>query len=137
MRLPAPSAPITAAPDVTISTSARSIRPLKPHERADAVTYERLDDGSAFVRCFDRFEFMVTPDGSRINAHRAADATDESLFAYLLGHGLSVAMLQQRVGGVHAAAFAKDGEAIAILGDSGCGNSTLGANVLKARGRLL
>jgi hypothetical protein len=136
MPLPAPSAPMSSRPDITISTTTKSIRPETPQKAAE-VTYERLDDGSAFVRCFDRFEFLVSPDGRNICAHRAADATDESLFAYLLGHGLSVALLLQNVEGLHAAAFVKDGDAIAILGDSGYGKSTLTAHALRSGARLL
>ena len=128
---------MSSVPDITITTSAQPIRPEAPHESADAVTYERLDDGSAFVRCFDRFEFLVSADGRNITAHRAADATDESLFAYLLGHGLSVALLLQHVEGLHAAAIEKDGNAVAILGDSGYGKSTLVAHALQAGARLL
>jgi hypothetical protein len=137
MPLPAPSAPMSSVPDIAITTRAESIRHETPNASADALTYERLDDGSAFVRCFDRFEFLVSPDGRSICAHRAPEATDESLFAYLLGHGLSVALLLQNVEGLHAAAFVKDGHAIAILGDSGYGKSTLLAHAVQAGARLL
>jgi hypothetical protein len=137
MPLPAPPVPRSSLPDITITTTAQSIRPLEPHQPSDVVTYERFQDGSAFVRCFDRFEFLVTPDGRTINAHRAASATDESLLAYLLGHGLSVALLQQGVEALHAAAFVTDGDAVAILGDSGDGKSTLIAHALQKGGRLL
>jgi hypothetical protein len=137
MPLPAPPAPLSSIADITIATTAKPIRPSNPNDDFDSVTYERLPDGSAFVRCFDRFQFAVTPDGSSITAHRAADATDESLFAYLLGHGLSVALLLQHVEALHGAAFTKGGCTIAILGDSGYGKSTLIAHALQSGARLL
>ena len=94
-------------------------------------------DGSVIVRCYDRFEFIVSADGSSICAYRAAEATDESLYAYLLGHGLSVALLQRGVEGLHAASFAKNGKAVAIVGDCGYGKSTLAAHAIRAGAQLL
>lgn len=138
MQLPAPFAPPSSTVDIAITTARVPLQPGRPITDADDdFAYETLADGSVFVRWYDRFEFHVAQDGSSIRAYRHDDSPDEALYAYLLGQGLSVALLQQGLEGLHAAAFSTNSEAIAMLGDSGFGKSTLAAHAVRAGARLL
>jgi hypothetical protein len=58
---------------------------------------------------------------------------DEALFTYLLGHCLTFCLLARGIEPLHATSVAVHGKAIALLGDSGYGKSTLAAALL-ARG---
>ena len=135
--LPAPLAPSSSTADISIHTTEASLPPVATHNGRDGWLYEMIDDGSVALRYHDDFELNVSADGSVVRARRAEHTTEESLYAYLLGHGLSVALLQRGVEGVHAAAFETNGRAIAVLGDCGFGKSTLSAHAIRAGARLL
>lgn len=137
-QLPAPRVSATATPDIAITTTTHSMRPLlRAEDSADGFSYERLEDGSVYVQWYDRFEFHVSADGSVIRAHCRDDSSTDALHAYLLGPALSVALLHQGTEGLHAAAFELNGVAVALTGDGGFGKSTLAAHALRAGARLL
>lgn len=135
-QLPAPRVPVTAPPHIAITTTAVPIR-SETAASSEVLAYERLDDGSVYVQWYDRFEFLVSADGAVITAHCRDGSGTEALHAYLLGPALSVALLQQGVETLHAAAFEMNGVAVALTGDSGFGKSTLLAHALRADARLL
>ncbi len=94
-------------------------------------------DGSEYLRWTDLFEFLISPDGTRIEGRPLAKASDESFQTYLLAQVLSFALLKQGAEPLHATTVVVDGRAIAFAAMPGRGKSTLGAALLKAGARLL
>jgi hypothetical protein len=94
-------------------------------------------DGAARVRWKEHFEFVVSADRSRVLWRRWEGVPDRALFAYLLGHVLSYCLLARGLEPLHATSVVVDGKAIALLGDSGYGKSTLAAALLDRGCRLL
>lgn len=85
----------------------------------------------------DHFDFLVTANGSRVLWRRLAEVPDEVLFTYLLNQVLSECLVARGVEPFHASGIVVDGAAIAILGDSGYGKSTLAAALMGRGCRLL
>jgi len=83
------------------------------------------------------FEFLIEADGRRIWCGWLGSTSIESLQVYLLGHALSFALVKQGFEPLHATAVVIEGKAIAFLGDSGFGKSTLAAAFLDAGHTLL
>lgn len=96
-----------------------------------------LPDGSIYLRWTDLFEFVVDPGGYEVLAHPLAAATGESLQTYLLGQVLSFALLRQGIEPLHATAVTVEGRAVAFIGETGGGKSTLAAAFLAVGHRLL
>lgn len=99
--------------------------------------YAQLDNGQSYLRWDDLFEFLIDADGSRIWCGWLGAASLESLQVYLLGHALSFALIRQGYEPLHATAVVIDGQAIAFLGPSGFGKSSLAAAFLADGHRLL
>ena len=99
--------------------------------------YAALEDGSTYV-CWEGVgEFLVAANGRRITSRPAADASRESFQVYMLGQALSFALVKQRFEPLHATAIVVDDRAIAFLGGSAFGKSTLAASFLAAGHRLV
>ena len=94
-------------------------------------------NGAASVRWKDHFEFVVSGDGRRVLWRRLVAVPDEVLFTYLLGQVLSFCLLLRGLEPLHAAGVMVNGSAIAFLGDSGEGKSTLAAALVERGHRLL
>jgi hypothetical protein len=99
--------------------------------------YAALGDGSTYVRWQGVGEFLVAANGRRITSRPAADGSRESFQVYMLGQALSFALVKQRFEPLHATAIVVDGHAIAFLGGSAFGKSTLAACFLAGGHRLL
>lgn len=99
--------------------------------------YAQLENGQSYLRWDDLFEFLIDADGSHIWCGRLGAASLESLQVYLLGHALSFALLRQGHEPLHATAVVIGGQAIAFLGSSGFGKSSLAAAFLADGHRLL
>lgn len=99
--------------------------------------YAHLQDGSSYVRWNDIGEFLVSGDGRFITCARFPEAPMESFQVYLLGQALSFALVKNGFEPVHATCVVIDGEAVAFLGNSGFGKSSLAAHFLQAGDRLL
>jgi hypothetical protein len=97
----------------------------------------RLADGSDYLRWSGLFEFVVDTDGTRVEARPLEGAIEESFRTYLLGQVLSFALLRQGIEPLHATAVIGPAGAVAFLGDTGAGKSTLAADFLAAGHRLL
>ena len=96
-----------------------------------------LPDGSNY-RCWrDLFEFVVTPDARLIQARVAGRVHDEALLAYLLVDALSFSMIRLGWEPLHATAVHTDDGAVAFLGDSGRGKSTLAAALIRGGSKLV
>jgi hypothetical protein len=99
--------------------------------------YARLDNGQSYIRWDGLFEFLIDADGQRIWCGWLGAASLESLQVYLLGQALSFALVKQGYEPLHATAVVIDGQAIAFLGSSGFGKSSLAASFLAEGHRLL
>lgn len=104
---------------------------------ADWYQFAHRADGSYYVRWRDLGQFRVSSDGGVVEYHRAPEAPLESFQVYLLNQAISFALVQQGFEPLHATTVIVDGEAIALLGDSGYGKSTLAAAFLQAGHGLL
>jgi hypothetical protein len=108
--------------------------------RADQTTWARgvpLGDSQTYLQWSERFEFLVSADGRAIAARRLRHGSNETFHTYLLGQALSFALIKQGLDPLHATTVAIDGAAIAFLGDSGYGKSSLGAAFVQAGHQLL
>jgi hypothetical protein len=99
--------------------------------------WSRLQDGTTYLRWAEMFEFLISADGHRIAGLPLAHSSLESFSTYLLGQVLSFALLRQGVEPLHATVVATEGGAVAFIGDSGYGKSSIGAAFLQAGHRLL
>lgn len=130
---PVPGVPGVAGPwDVefikgdakTLAEAASHIPPGHAHRW---VQYAALPDGSSYRRWTNLFEFLVSADARRIHARALNDANEEAFLAYLLVDALSFSMVRLGREPLHATAVVTDEGAVAFLGESGDGKSTLGA----------
>ena len=96
------------------------------------VQYAQLDYGQSYLRWDDLFEFLVDADGRRIWCGWLGATSLESLQVYLLGRALSFALIKQGFEPLHATVVVIDGNAIAFLGSSGFGKSSLAAAFVAA-----
>jgi hypothetical protein len=103
--------------------------PPDPESWCECLT---LPEGSVYVRWPELFEFLVAPDGRRIAYNPLSESSRLALETYLLSMVLSYALLKLGYEVLHATAVIVDGEALALLGPSGHGKSTLAAAFLSA-----
>ena len=106
-------------------------------KRSDWYQHARLVDDSTYVRWRGLGEFLVSSDGRRITCSRDPEAPMESFQVYLLGQALGFALVKSGFEPLHATSIDVGGEAIAILGASGFGKSSLAACFLAAGHSLL
>jgi hypothetical protein len=106
-------------------------------DRRSWYRYGFLADGSTYVAWEAVGEFIVAADGRRITCRRSEESSMESFHVYMLGQALSFALVKQRFEPLHATAVVVDDCAVAFLGDSGFGKSSLAACFLEAGHRLL
>jgi hypothetical protein len=111
-------------------------RALRGHtvEPDPAHWYEHLNlpDGSVYQRWPDMFEFLVSADGRIITCRPFLEASSGALETYLLTIVLSTSLLKLGYEVLHATAVIVDGCALAFLGPSGFGKSSLAACFLTA-----
>jgi hypothetical protein len=122
-----------AAPDV-FAEGAAAARLVSPDSWCEL---SHLADGGVYVRWEGLGEFVVSADGARICCAKTPGAHDESFQVYLLGQALSYALVKAGFEPIHGTVLVHEGRAIALLGDSGYGKSTLAACMLSAGARLL
>lgn len=118
----------------TLAVAASYVSP--PH-RSRWAHGAMLPDGSAYRHWTDLFEFLVTPDAKQIHARLLGTLYEEAMLAYLLVDALSFSMVRLGKEPVHATAVVTDRGAIAFLGNSGDGKSTLAAMFLRTGAKLL
>lgn len=99
--------------------------------------HAQLDNGQTYLRWDDLFEFLIEADGRRVWCGWLGATSLESLQVYLLGHALSFALVKQGYEPLHATAVVIDGQAIAFMGRSGFGKSSLAAAFLESGHSLL
>jgi hypothetical protein len=118
-------------------TLAAAAAHVSPAHRSRWAQSAMLPDGSAYRRWTDLFEFLVTPDARQIYARLLGRHSEEAMLAYLLVDALSFSMVRLGKEPVHATAVVTDRGAIAVLGNSGDGKSTLAAMFLRTGAKLL
>jgi hypothetical protein len=99
--------------------------------------YAHFESGSSYVRWNGVGEFLVSSDGRSISCRRFDEAPLESFQVYLLGQAISFALVKGGFEPLHATCVVIEGKAVALLGDSGYGKSSLAACFLEAGHRLL
>ena len=97
----------------------------------DWFRYVPLPDGTDYLRWTGLFEFVVSPDGTKIEGHALSRATTESFQTYLLNQVLSFALLKRGMEPLHATAVVVDGRAVAFAASPGMGKSTMAAAFLE------
>ncbi len=100
-------------------------------------TYHQFEDGAVHVSWKDHFDFCVAAGGGRVLWRRAAAVADEVLFTYLLNQVLAYCLVARGSEPLHATAVVVDGCAVAFLGESGRGKSTLAAAFVSTGRSLL
>jgi hypothetical protein len=110
---------------------------LKPAQLQQWSQGAALPDGSSYRRWTGLVEFVVTPDARRIYARTLDEANREALLAYLLVDALSYSMVRLGREPLHATAVLTDAGAVAFVGESGFGKSTLGALFVRDGFRLV
>ena len=134
---------LASQPDIElVKYSASDFRQAWQHdgtliEASDSYQFRQLHDGSLHLRWPGLFEFLISSNGSRIGWRNLDGTPHEALQEYLLGQVLSFAMLTQGIEPLHATAVVVGRGAVAFLGDSGYGKSTLGASFVRENYPLL
>ena len=105
--------------------------------RFSTYQYAHLKSGDSYVRWEGVGEFLVSADGASITCGRMRETHEESFQVYLLGQALSFALVRSGFEPFHATCIVVNGQAVAFLGDSGFGKSSLAAYFLGAGDRLL
>jgi len=143
MSLDLPEEPAGQFPNITLSFAsqqwfAHATTGFAPDDRTDR-WYERRcsASGSEFLRWPNLFEFIVSHDGRSIVWRFLDRATVESFQTYLLAPVLSFALVKQGFEPLHATAVVIEGKALALLGDSGSGKSTMAAAFVHAGHQIL
>jgi hypothetical protein len=115
---------------------ARARAQAAPLERR-AVINAALPDGANYLCWRGHFEFIVSPDGRTVAARQIGRRTPESFHTHMLGQALSFALVRQGIDPLHATVVDIGGAAVAFLGDSGYGKSSLAAAFVGAGDRLV
>lgn len=98
--------------------------------------YAHLQDGSSYLRWEGIGEFLVSRDGRCVTCARFTEVL-ESFQVYLLGQALSFALVKGGFEPLHATCVVVNGQAVAFMGDSGFGKSSLAASFLEMGHPLL
>lgn len=105
--------------------------------RYSTYQYAHLQNGVSYVRWENIGEFLVSSNGRLITCCPSRESNEESFQVYLLGQALSFALVRCGFEPLHATCIVMEGYAVAFLGDSGFGKSSLAAYFLSAGDRLL
>ena len=99
--------------------------------------YALLGNDQIYLRWDGLCEFIVDGDGRRIWFGWLGTDSRESLQVYLLGRALSFALVKQGLEPIHSSTVVLDGSALAFIGESGFGKSSLAATFVGDGYRLL
>lgn len=94
-------------------------------EHNDWIHLHELSDGWSYLRYDQLFEFLVAPLGERIFYRFLEDVSLESFQTYALGRVFSFALVKMGYEPLHAATVVVNGKAVAFLGASTFGKSSL------------
>ncbi len=133
--------PVEGQPDV-------ELQPGTPEQFAEATANITLDaadwihqhellSGWIYLRYDELFEFLVAPSGSQIFYRFLRTVSPESFETYALGRVFSFALVKMGYEPLHAATIVVEGRAVAFLGASTFGKSSLAACFIAAGYPLL
>jgi hypothetical protein len=129
--------------DVEVRTAAPSLfRRALSDVAEESVTsgwwaYAYLPDGSFYARWEGVGEFLVSASGRCVDCRPAHGSSDESFQVYMLCQALSFALVEQGLEPLHATAVAVGDQAIAFLGGSGYGKSTIASHFVAMGHRII
>lgn len=106
-------------------------------DHSDWMHVHELAGGWSYVRYDEMFEFLISPSGEQILYRFLDNVPMDSFEAYALGRIFSFALVKIGHEPLHAAAVVIGGRAIAILGASLYGKSSLAACFVGDGGELL
>ena len=130
-RLPCPDG--DGPVDVRFVRSTQRASPV----RADWFWREVLSDGSEHLVWTDHAEFRMSSDASTVSYLPLSRATSATIETFLLGQVLSFVLLRRGREPFHATVLERDDRAVALLGRSGQGKSTLAAAMLTRDWRIM
>jgi hypothetical protein len=104
---------------------------------SDWIHLHEVADGWSYIGYDGMFEFLVSPSGDRILYRFLAEVTLESFQTYALGRVFSFALVKMGYEPLHAATVVVNGRAVAFLGASTYGKSSLAACFVAAGYPLL
>jgi hypothetical protein len=104
---------------------------------AEWIHHHELPNGWSYLRYDELFEFLVSPTGDQIVYRLLAEVPLESFQTYALGRVFSFALVKLGHEPLHAATIVVNGRAVAFLGASTYGKSSLAACFIAAGHRLL
>ena len=116
---------------------AEAARHVAPGHRRRLAQQARLPDGSRYRLWTHLLEFLISPDGRRVQARAMPDANALAFQTYLLVDALLFAMIRMGREPLHATAVHTPEGVIAFAGESGVGKSTLGALFVRAGYQLV
>jgi len=121
--------PVEGSADVELSEGSRQqfadIAAQLVLDPSDWIHHHELTDGRSFIRYDELFEFVVAPLGDQILYRFLDSAHLESFQTYALGRVFSFALVKMGYEPLHAATVVVDGKAVAFLGASTFGKSSL------------
>jgi hypothetical protein len=94
---------------------------------SDWIHEHELTDGWSYIRYDEMFDFLVAPSGDRIFYRLLGLCSAEAFQTYALGRVFSFALVKMGFEPLHAATIVVDGRAVAFLGASTFGKSSLAA----------
>ena len=104
---------------------------------SDWAQAHRLPEGWFYGRFKGMFDFLVSPDGCRIYYRPLGQFSTASFEAYLLGLLMKAVVIKRGEQSLHASSVIVDGKAVAFLGASGFGKSSLAASFVSVAFPLL
>ncbi|MEX2284671.1 MAG: hypothetical protein WEE89_19440 [Gemmatimonadota bacterium] len=144
LRLAAPWFAAEPTPDLTIriededTAEFRHARGLVPRTlRSRPFSYQKLDYGRRYV-CWRRLiEGIIDPNNKQVVLRQLGEGGLDTFRSHLLSPVLALVLLDRGQETLHGSAISFGDQAIAILGDSGAGKSSLAAALLSAGGRCI
>jgi hypothetical protein len=106
-------------------------------DHSDWIHVHQLSDGWTYLRYDELFEFLVAPLGDLILYQFLRPVSLESFQTYALGRVFSFALVKMGYEPLHAATIVINGQAVAFLGASTFGKSSLAACFIASGYQLL
>jgi hypothetical protein len=106
-------------------------------DSSDWIHHHELAGGWSYIRYDEMFDFLVAPAGDRIFYRLLGPFSVEAFQTYALGRVFSFALVKMGHEPLHAATLVVNGQAVAFLGASTFGKSSLAACFVAANYRLL
>ena len=104
---------------------------------ADWIHQHELPGGWSYIRYDEMFDFLVAPSGDRISSPAGGTPSTEAFQTYALGRVLSFALVKMGREPFHGLTVVVGGKAVAFLGASTFGKSSLAACFVAAGFPLL